>query len=209
MCVRFELYNTPKIVKFLKGVKYTLDKPKDIRPGDSAPVIAMDKNLKPRVFVMKWGYNLNGKLVFNSRNEDIINRKMFKQDFISHRLAIPATSYYEWDKEKTKYKLSTNDELMYFAGIYHYENNQFVFESIMYSAITLYTNGGASRTRLAESHKRWEAMLESKKEEKLTRTQELNTAKIRALRELGYDEIDKSNASEVLDKIAEIMAQKF
>ena len=112
MCVRFELYNTPKIVKFLKGVKYTLDKPKDIRPGDSAPVIAMDKN---------------GKLVFNSRNEDIINRKMFKQDFISHRLAIPATSYYEWDKEKTKYKLSTNDELMYFAGIYHYENNQFVF----------------------------------------------------------------------------------
>ena len=52
-------------------------------------------------------------------------------------------------------------------------------------------------------------MLESKKEEKLTRTQELNTAKIRALRELGYDEIDKSNASEVLDKIAEIMAQKF
>jgi hypothetical protein len=33
--------------------------------------------------------------------------------------------------------------------------------------------------------------------------------KIRALRELGYDEIDKSNASEVLDKIAEIMAQKF
>ena len=38
---------------------------------------------------------------------------------------------------------------------------------------------------------------------------ELNTAKIRALRELGYAEIDKSNASEVLDKIAEIMAQKF
>lgn len=89
------------------------------------------------------------------------------------------------------------------------ENNQFVFESIMYSAITLYSNGGASRTKLAESHKRWEAMLESKKEEKLTRTQELNTAKIRALRELGYDEIDKNNASEVLDKIAEIMAQKF
>lgn len=127
MCVRFELYNTPKILKMLKGVNYKLDKSKDIKPGDSAPVIAMDKNLKPRVFVMKWGYNLNGKLVFNSRNEDILNRKMFKQDFISHRLAIPATSYYEWDKEKTKYKLSTNDELMYFAGIYHYENNQFVF----------------------------------------------------------------------------------
>ena len=118
--------------------------------------------------------------------------------------------------------LSSTKELKYLLGFFSKnfgytapdkyvfdENNQFVFESIMYSAITLYTNGGASRTRLAESHKRWEAMLESKKEEKLTRTQELNTAKIRALRELGYDEIDKSNASEVLDKIAEIMAQKF
>ena len=118
--------------------------------------------------------------------------------------------------------LSSTKELKYLLGFFSInfgytapdkyvfdENNQFVFESIMYSAITLYTNGGASRTRLAESHKRWEAMLESKKEEKLTRTQELNTAKIRALRELGYDEIDKSNASEVLDKIAEIMAQKF
>lgn len=118
--------------------------------------------------------------------------------------------------------LSSTKELKYLLGFFSKnfgytapdkyvfdENNQFVFESIMYSAITLYSNGGASRTKLAESHRRWEAMLESKKEEKLTRTQELNTAKIRALRELGYDEIDKSNASEVLDKIAEIMAQKF
>ena len=84
--------------------------------------------------------------------------------------------------------LSSTKELKYLLGFFSKnfgytapdkyvfdENNQFVFESIMYSAITLYTNGGASRTRLAESHKRWEAMLESKKEEKLTRTQELNT----------------------------------
>ena len=36
------------------------------------------------------------------------------------------------------------------------EDGQFVFESIMYSAMTLYNNGGASRTKLAESHRRWE-----------------------------------------------------
>ena len=76
--------------------------------------------------------------------------------------------------------LSSTKELKYLLGFFSKnfgytapdkyvfdENNQFVFESIMYSAITLYTNGGASRTRLAESHKRWEAMLESKKEEKI------------------------------------------
>ena len=118
--------------------------------------------------------------------------------------------------------LSTSKELKYLLGYFSKnfgytdpnkfifdENNQYVFESIMYSAMSLYSNGGASRTKLTGSHKRWEAMLASKKEEKLSRTQELNTAKVQALRDLGYDKIDEKNASEVLDKIAEIMSQKF
>ena len=118
--------------------------------------------------------------------------------------------------------LGSNKELKYMLGYFsknfgytdpnkyvYDENSQFVFESIMFSAMTLYGNGGASRTKLAESHRRWEEVLASKKEEKLSRTQELNTAKIQALRELGYDKIDERNASEVLDKIAEIMSQKI
>lgn len=87
------------------------------------------------------------------------------------------------------------------------ENNQFIFESIMFSAMSLYNNGGASRTRISESHKRWENMLASKKEEKLSRTQELTTAKIQALKELGYTEINNNNAGEVFDKIAEIVSR--
>ena len=47
------------------------------------------------------------------------------------------------------------------------EEQQFIFESIMYSAMTLYTNGGASKSKLAESHRRWEAELDRKNEEKL------------------------------------------
>ena len=89
------------------------------------------------------------------------------------------------------------------------EDYQFIFESIMYSAMTLYANGGASKSKLAESHRRWEVDLERKNEEKLSRTQELNTAKVQALRELGYDEINESNASEVFDKIAEIQSRKI
>jgi len=90
-----------------------------------------------------------------------------------------------------------------------HDDHQFIFESIMYSAMTLYANGGASRSKLAESHRRWEVDLERKNEEKLSRTQELNTAKVQALRELGYDEINESNASEVFDKIAEIQSRKI
>lgn len=89
------------------------------------------------------------------------------------------------------------------------EEHQYVFESIMYSAMTLYANGGASKSKLAESHHRWEAELERKNEEKLSRTQELNTAKVQALKELGYTEINEKNAAEVFDKIAEIQARKI
>ena len=85
---------------------------------------------------------------------------------------------------------------------------QFIFESIMFSAMTLYNNGGASKTKRSESHKRFVQDIEHKNEEKLSRTQELNTAKVQALKELGYTEISENNAKEVLEKIAEIQSRK-
>lgn len=88
------------------------------------------------------------------------------------------------------------------------EDKQFIFEGILYSALTLYNNGGASRSKLAESHKRFVKEIEQKNEEKLSRTQQLNTIKIQALKELGYTEINESNAQEVIEKIAEIESRK-
>lgn len=87
-------------------------------------------------------------------------------------------------------------------------DQQFIFESIMFSGMTIYNNGTASKIKLAESHKRFEQDIKHKNEEKLSRTQELNTAKVLALRELGYNEINESNAKEVLEKIAEIQSRK-
>ena len=88
------------------------------------------------------------------------------------------------------------------------KDKQFIFESIMFSAMTLYNNGGSSKVKLAESHKRFVQSIEQKKEEKLSRTQELNTVKIQALKELGYTEINEDNAKEVFEKIAEIQSRK-
>lgn len=88
------------------------------------------------------------------------------------------------------------------------EEHQFIFEGILYSALTLYNNGGASRSKLAESHKRFVQEIEQKKEEKLSRTQQLNTIKIQALRELGYNQINEQNAAEIFEKIAEIQSRK-
>ena len=87
------------------------------------------------------------------------------------------------------------------------EEEQFIFESIMFTAMTLYNSGGASKSRIAESHRRFVAQIEHKMEEKISRTLELNTLKVQALRELGYSVITEDNAAEVLEKIAEIQSR--
>lgn len=117
--------------------------------------------------------------------------------------------------------MDTNKELKYMLGYiskslgftnpmdFVFNNDkQFIFESIMFSAMTLYNNGGASKNKLGEAHKRFVKDIEHKNEEKLSRTQELNTAKVQALKELGYTEINEDNAKEVLEKIAEIQSRK-
>ena len=42
----------------------------------------------------------------------------------------------------------------------------------------------------------------------MSRTLEINSAKVQALKELGYTGIDESNAAEVLAKIVEIQSRK-
>ncbi len=84
------------------------------------------------------------------------------------------------------------------------EDKQFIFEGILYSALNLYNTGGASRSRVSDSHEKFVQEIERRNEEKLTRTQQLNTYKVQALRELGYDKVTAENYEEVMDKIAEI-----
>ena len=88
------------------------------------------------------------------------------------------------------------------------DDKQFMFEGIIHSAFTLYNSGGASKNKVIESHNRFVQEIEARNEEKLSRTQQLNTVKIQALRELGYNEINANNAAEVFEKIAEIQSRK-
>ena len=88
------------------------------------------------------------------------------------------------------------------------EEQQFTFESILFSAFSLYNGGGPSKTKLAASHERFVAQIEHKIEEKMSRTMQLNTVKVQALKELGYTEINENNATEVFEKIAEIQSRK-
>ena len=84
------------------------------------------------------------------------------------------------------------------------EDKQLLLEGIVHSALNLYHNGGASRSKVLDSHNRFVQEMEIKKEEKLSRTQKLDTIRIKALRELNYDEITMENATEVYEKMDEI-----
>lgn len=88
------------------------------------------------------------------------------------------------------------------------DDEQFVFESIMFTAMTLYNNGGTSKARLQEAHNRFVKKIERKKEEKLGRTMELTRIRLQAMQELGYTEVNEDNVAEISAKMAEIETRK-
>lgn len=112
--------------------------------------------------------------------------------------------------KELKYIMGYVDKLLGFVSPDEYvfnEEEQFIIESIIHTAMILYRSGGASKTKLAEKHKKFIEEIEQRNEEKLSRTEEINSAKVQALQELGYSEINRNNASEVLAKIAEIQSR--
>ena len=88
------------------------------------------------------------------------------------------------------------------------EEKQFVMEGILYSAFNLYYSGNASKSAVIERHKKFVEEIESRNEEKLSRTQELFTLQAKALNELGYTELNNANAAEFLEKLAESIEEK-
>ena len=117
--------------------------------------------------------------------------------------------------------LNNNEELKYLLGyivketgyvkpneFVFDEDKQYIFESILFSAMALYHSGKSSKSRLIEAHRRFETQINNKIEEKMSRTMELNNIKSQALKELGYTEINDENISQVFAKIAEIQSRQ-
>ena len=147
--------------------------------------------------------------IINLLKEKLADDKS-KETFYAYTYLYHYLQSMETNKE-LKYILAYMSKSMGFIDPNEYafnQDQQFIFEAILFSGLTLYNNGGSSKVKLAEAHKRFVQDIEHKNEEKLSRTQELNTAKVQALRELGYSEINEDNAKEVLEKIAEIQSRK-
>ena len=202
----------------LLGVKEVKDLDKVHIDGEY--IIQVENRLNEGVKEEK-DYNIGDLKGLNKKDQellsdiiDLLKEKLAedksKDVYNSYRYLFYFLQSMETTKE-LKYLLGYFAKSMGFVSHKEYvfnEDKQFIFESIMFSAMTLYNNGSASKSKIADTHKRFVQEIEHKKEEVLSRTQELNTAKVQALKELGYTEINSQNAKEVLDKIAEIGARK-
>lgn len=170
--------------------------------------------------------SLNNKV--DDISDDIFEGLDDKQKDVLNKVIDLLKEYFEFDNgikigEYLYYflqALNTNIELKYILGYvaketgfikaseYDFnEDGQYIFESIMFSAMVLFHSGKASKNRLIESHRRFESHIEHKLEDKMSRTMELNNIKQQALKELGINEINENNASIVFAKIAEIQSR--
>ena len=95
----------------------------DIFPADIVPV----QTGPGRYQAMKWGFTgFDGKPVINARSETAREKPMFKQSMYKRRCLIPASGYYEWQRDgdkKIKYQFFISDSPMYFAGCWRQDNN--------------------------------------------------------------------------------------
>lgn len=97
----------------------------EISPGDCAAVLAPNRNRETALFIMRWGFRLEKRLVFNARCETAANRPMFRESLRDRRCVIPAASFFEWDhrlKKPAKFRFWPDGRpMMYLAGLYRFE----------------------------------------------------------------------------------------
>jgi len=103
----------------------------NIAPGQ--PVIALANNNQPRAVAFKWGLIPSwskdpkiGNRLINARAETLAEKPSFRNAFIRRRCLIPATGFYEWQKQpdgKTKIpmliRLSSGQPFA-FAGLWEH-----------------------------------------------------------------------------------------
>src|SRR4051812_31632418 len=77
----------------------------NIAPSQAVPIIHLDEHQQKSLSLMKWGFlpswaknNEDGPRPINARLETAASNALFKGAFQKRRCLIPASGFYEWDK---------------------------------------------------------------------------------------------------------------
>ncbi len=110
----------------------------EVRPTDMVPVIALDRQGVRGCFPMIWGYSEKGIRgpLFNARSELVGEKPMFAEGWNKRRCIVPASHFFEWNAEKTKYTIRSNGTVLtWLAGIYRLEER----DGLLFPAFTILT----------------------------------------------------------------------
>ena len=83
----------------------------DLRPQSMQPIIYLDGDGERRVEMMRWGFKLPDRLLFNARSEGIAQANFWKDAFLTGRGIAPGDAIFEWKKmpegqKKPKYEIT-------------------------------------------------------------------------------------------------------
>ena len=220
-CEKLEEWPSEKATRLMQLLEIKSEKDLYNLVVDGDYIIKVDNKLNEGVKIALSSNNLGDLKGFNRKEIEIITdlttllKDRLKDDKTKDTYNTYVYLYHfflfiETNKE-LKYLLAFVSKLTGFTKpreFLYNQDNQILFESIMYSGFTFYNNGGASSRKIKDQHDKFVKDIEQKHEDKLSRTQELNSIKLQALKELGYTVITQDNAKEVFEKIAEIQSRK-
>lgn len=83
----------------------------DIAPGSVQPVISIHADGQRQLELMRWGFKLPDRLLFNARSEGIEVSTFWKDAFLKGRIIVPADAIFEWKQmpkgqKKPKYEFT-------------------------------------------------------------------------------------------------------
>ena len=121
MCGRFFFSENIALDKYHRILKRKYDqttlnlwKTGEVFPNDI--VVVIDNRNNPQL--MKWSFNLFSRKIINSRIESIKEKAYYHEFIQKYRCLIPVSGFYEWNANKEKHYIHTNEEMFYLDGIY-------------------------------------------------------------------------------------------
>lgn len=134
MCGRF--YVDASMEKEIRDLAHGLNRKEkvtivgEVKPSDSSLIIK-GSGQALNVEAMSWGFRqfTGSGLIINARAESVIDKPMFRDSIMQRRCVIPASWFYEWNRQKEKITFKREDSsILFMAGFYqkYEEGNRFV-----------------------------------------------------------------------------------
>ena len=102
----------------------------EIKPSNTSLIIKDSRHVLD-VEAMTWGFHkpTGSGLIINARSESVTDKPMFRDSILQRRCVIPASWFYEWNRQKEKVTFKREDSsILFMAGFYqkYEEGNRFV-----------------------------------------------------------------------------------